>query len=307
MTTYHTGRWLAIVCGAAATTGAIGLLLADALATGHWSQDHALVPLVVGLTVATGYLASAALAGRRVLAAAGFAVAFAVGTVVTVLGGVGRQSEGLEARMAAAESHNEAVRAKGTELERARARLDQANAQADREMTGSRCGNRCNDWKTRAREVSARIRELEAELARLGAVRPVNAKAAKVGEIAAAIGLDGKRAAALVMLLEPMLVPFLLEWTAIAALGYGFHTRGTPTSIPAPVAGSAPAESPAPTKDPTPPRGGGRRGRKLDQKVVSFQAAYRARHGKGPSAQLLMERFPDLGRSTAYDYVKRAA
>ena len=222
---YHTGRALAIVSGLAATAGAIGLLLADAIGTGHWSQDHALVPLVVGLTVATGHLASAALGGRRYLAALGFTVAFAIGTTVTVLGGVGRQSAVVGAHMAEAEAHNQAIADKAAELTRARLRLEQANAQAEREMTGSRCGPRCNDWKLRAAEVASHVRALEADLRRLGAARQVNPKAEKVGEIAAALGLDGKRAAALVQLLEPLLIPFLLEWTAIAALGYGFHGR----------------------------------------------------------------------------------
>src|SRR5215510_7353077 len=99
MKPYHTGRALAIVCGVAATGGAIALLLADAIGSGHWSQDHALVPLVVGLTVATGHLAVAAWASRRWLPALGFAIAFVVGTTVTVLNGVGRQSASVGASM----------------------------------------------------------------------------------------------------------------------------------------------------------------------------------------------------------------
>lgn len=238
MKPYHTGRALAIVCGVAATGGAIALLLADAIGTGHWSQDHALVPLVVGLTVATGHLASTALRRGRLLAAAGFAIAFAVGTTVTVLNGVGRQSASVGASMAETQAHNQAIADKGAELVRARQRFEQANAQAEKEMTGSRCAQRCNDWKLRATEVAARVKELETEIARLGAPRPVNAKAEKVGEIATAIGLDGKRAASLVLLLEPLLVPFLLEWTAIIAMGYGF----TPNAQTMP---AAPASAPA--------------------------------------------------------------
>ena len=57
---YHNGRGLAILAGIAATSGAIALLLAEPLTTGHWTLDHGLVPLVVGLTVASGHLATRA-------------------------------------------------------------------------------------------------------------------------------------------------------------------------------------------------------------------------------------------------------
>ena len=113
-------------------SGAIGLLLADAIDTGRWTQEHALVPLVVGLTVATGYLASTALWRARLLAAIGFAVAFAIGTTITVLNGVGRQSEGVAVRMAEASRHNKVVADKAADLNRARLRLEQANQMAER-------------------------------------------------------------------------------------------------------------------------------------------------------------------------------
>ena len=306
MSTYHTGRALAIVCGVAATGGAIALLTADALGSGHWSQDHAIAPLVVGLTVAAGHLASTALRRGKLLAAFGFAIAFAVGTAVTVLGGIGRQSAQVEATMAEAEAHNKAIADKAAELSKARLRLDDANAAAEKEMTGQRCGHRCNDWKLRAREVQAHIEKLETGLARLGAVRPVNAKAEKVGEIASALGLDGKRAAALVLLLEPLLIPFLLEWTAIVALGYGL---GHGPQLPPAANEAAPAApGPAPKRpSPVPPKGTGRRGRKADPKVVDFATRFREKHGKSPGGADLMAAFPGMPKSTAYDYAKRVA
>ncbi len=299
---YHTGRTLAITCGIAATAGAIGLLLADAIDTGRWTQEHALVPLVVGLTVATGYLASTALWRARLLAAIGFAVAFAIGTTITVLNGVGRQSEGVAVRMAEASRHNKVVADKAADLNRARLRLEQANQMAEREMTGSRCGVRCNDWKLRAIEVGAHIQAIEAELAGLGAVRPVNPKAAKVGEIAATFGFDGKRASALVLLIEPLLVPLLLEWTAITAFGYGF---GQDRSQGQQVEALRPMHATVQTHR-TPSSGRGRRGRKPDPKIVDFVARFREKTGKAPSGSEIKAGIPGIATSTAYDYAKRA-
>lgn len=281
-TIYHPGRTLAIASGAAATAGAIGLLISDAIISGHWTQDHALVPLVVGLTVATGHLAATALKRGKILAAAGFAVAFAVGTAITVLNGMGRQSEGVEAKMAEAAAHNEAIIAKHDDVAKARERLRQANAMVEREMTGQRCLKRCEDWKLRAKEVAAHVTALETDLASLGAVKPVNAKAAKVGEIATAFGFEGKRAAALVLLIEPTLLPFLLEWTAIFAFGYGFS--GIRRDPPTPTFKD---EDLAPLPVPA-------------DNVVSFAKAFRAANGRPATIAEMQSKFPHLARTTAW-------
>lgn len=285
-TIYHPGRTLAIASGTAATAGAIGLLVSDAITTGHWTQDHALVPLVVGLTVATGHLAATALKRAKILAAAGFAVAFLVGTCITVLNGMGRQSEGVEAKMAEVAKHNEAISDKQGELGRARERFSQANAMVEREMTGQRCLKRCEDWKLRAREVSAHIKALEADLAKLGAVKPVNAKAHKVGEIATAFGMDGKKAAAVVLLVEPTLLPFLLEWTAIFAFGYGFSRVR-----------AKPVEPEFKDEDlmPVPEK---------PDNVLSFCKAFKAANGRKPTIEEVQSKFPSVARTTAW---RRAA
>jgi uncharacterized membrane protein len=97
MTHYTNSQRLAIVAGIAATAGAIGLLLSDAIGTGHWTLDHAITPLVVGLTVASGHLVANALRDRKIIAAIGFAMAFLVGTAV-----IARQWDGRCNRVVAA-------------------------------------------------------------------------------------------------------------------------------------------------------------------------------------------------------------
>ena len=227
MSHYNSSRGLAITAGIAATGGATALLLAEPLTTGHWTMDHGLVPLVVGLTVASGHLAASAARSLKPLATIGFSVAFAIGTGTTMLNGIGRQAEGADTKLAEATKVNDAIGAKQSELSKARIRLDQANTMAEKEMTGQKCGVRCNDWKTRAGEVSSHIRTLEAELTKLGITKPVNAKAAKVAELASVLGFDADKAKVAITLVEPMLVPTLLELMAIVALGYGFaHENG---------------------------------------------------------------------------------
>lgn len=259
MPNYTNSRGLAITAGVAATGGAIALLLSEPLNTGHWTLDHGLTPLIVGLTVASGHLTATALRACKPLTSIGFAVAFMIGTGVTVLNGVGRQTEGAEAKQAEIAKTNDAVTSKQAELTKARTRLDQANQMAEREMTGQRCGVRCSDWKQRAAEVGSHIKTLEADLAKLGTVKPVNPKAAKVGEIAAVFGANPAKAQATVALVEPLLVPFLLEWLAIVALGYGFgHSNLATVATVAAVAEIA-DEHGATDGNPQPPKPGCRR------------------------------------------------
>lgn len=257
MTAPINGRALAIASGIAATGGACALLLAEPLTTGHWSLDHGLTPLVVGLTVASGHLAVTALRARKLLAAVGFTAAFALGTAVTLLNGVGRQAATVADTAAAVTKTNEAVASKQAEIAKARTRYEQALQQADREMTGQRCGPRCTDWKTRASEVDSHLAILEVQLAKLGTTRVVNAKADKIGQLAAVLGFEAKRASHLVELVEPLLVPLLLELSAIVALGFGFAPRRRAVAPVAQPVAEQPRAS-ATGDNPQPPKPGNR-------------------------------------------------
>ena len=219
-----------------------------------------------------------------------------------MLNGVGRQAEGSETKAAEVAKSNQAIADKEDELKDARARLAMANIMADREMTGQRCGQRCSDWKQRAKEVGSHIAILEVQLNDLGAVKPVNAKAAKAGEIAAAFGFDCDKAKAALTLLEPTLVPFLLEWVAIAGLGFGFGHRPVLRTV-LPVNLIVPATAPV-TRDPVSSKG--RRGRKPDPTVVDFVSRFREKHGRTPRGSEIKSGIPGIATSTAYDHAKRA-
>ena len=78
--------------------------------------------------------------------------------------------------------------------------------------------------------------------------------------------------------------------------------------IPVPISEPVPVPDTAAkleTKRATMPKGG-RRGRKRDAKVVvSFVDAFRTRHGRAPSGAEIRAEFPELPKSTAYDYATR--
>lgn len=308
MKTYHTGRALAILCGIAAAGGALAILLADPVTTGTWRLDHVLLPVVVAITIASGHLFGSAVREWRFLPAMGFATIFAVGTALTVYSSVGAQKTGAGARQEAEIAHhNGAIEAKREAIEHARARFRQAEAQADREMSGERCGPRCKDWRLRAKEVAAHIAKLEGELQALGALQVTPSKSRPFSEAMGVLGFDAVKVEKIAATFEPFAFSLLFELTAIVAFGFGFgHSRETRQEVPAQAATPDPdtEETPAPT----PPKGTGRRGRKVDPKLISFAAEYRARHGgNGPTGSAIMQAFPGMPKSTAYDYAQRVA
>lgn len=280
MTAYHSGRALAIVCGIAATGGAFAILLADPITTGNWRLDHVLLPLIVAITIAAGHLCGSALRGWRILPAMGFVLIFATGTVLTVYSSVGAQKSGAGARQeAAVASHNEALAAKQAELVRARARLEQANAMADREMTGERCGRRCDDWKTRAKEVTARITQIEGEIQGLGAPQIAPSKARPFAEAMGVLGLNAAQIEKAAVVFEPFAFSLLFELTAIVAFGYGFGHRQTErTAKAAPI-----LRAPKPVAEDPPRGGGGVTVRNRDEALADLRTLLKA--GQAPESQ----------------------
>lgn len=126
---YRASRWLAIAAGVTATGGALAILLAEPLSTGHWTLNHVLLPLIVGVTIMAGHLVGSATRERRWLAGLGFAAIFVIGTALTIYSSVGAQKSGAASRAADVAAANEAFR--DTRAAKARAEEALASLQAD--------------------------------------------------------------------------------------------------------------------------------------------------------------------------------
>lgn len=290
MSRYLNSRTAATALGAIATAGAIGLLVADGFQSGHWTVEHAFVPVVVLLTVGAGHLAVSALRAWRPFAALGFGLAFLLGTLVSFSNGAGRLAEGQATKANGAETINRAISDKQAEITEARTRLATAQANVERE-TKNGCKALCKDWKARAGEIDSHLAILQVQLQKLGAPQVANVKAQKVGRIAHLFfGLDADHIANAFGEVEPLLLPMLLELVAIAGFGFGLGHR---------TAAKVAAELP------TPPGRKSRRGiKQRDGKVVAFVDRYRAAHGKDPSIPEMLAAFPGMPTSTAQRYRK---
>ena len=290
MRSYLNSRTVATAIGAIATAGAIALLVADGIQMGRWTAEHAFVPLVVCITVACGHLSFSALRAWRPIAAAGFGLAFVLGTSVTFSNGIGRLTEASELKASDARKANDAISAKRTEIAETRARLDTAQANVERETKGGGCKAICKDWKARVSELQSHAAILQVQLDKLGGTRPVNAKAQRMGELAGLLGFDGAHVAQVFGLVEPLLLPLLLELTGIAGFGFGLgHQTAAKVAM----------------ELPTPPGRKSRRGvKERDRKVVAFVDRYRAAHGRDPSIPDMLAAFPGMPTSTAQRYRK---
>lgn len=235
MTHYTNHARLAIGIGALATTGALAILLAEPIGASwrgdhaQWRLDHFLLPTIVAITIAAGHLCGKALRELRP-AAIGFALLFAVGTGLTVYSSVGAQRAAGDMRSAQAAADNKGLIAKWADLERAKTRLTMAETMADKEMTGERCGRRCQDWQLRATEIGANIQRIEADISRMGSERVAPpGKAAVFADAMAVLGYDRGNVERIARTFEPFAFALLFELTAIVAFGYGFGGR-RPTS-----------------------------------------------------------------------------
>lgn len=254
MTTSTTqGRALAIAAGCAFTAGGLTILLGDALLRpAEWTTYHVLTVLTVFGTIAAGHLMADAGRAGHTMAAAGFLVLFLAGTALVVYQSVGRQAEVTDTKASTAEATNTALAEKHADLRDARARLRHAHKKADEEMTGERCGQRCKDWRTNAKDITSTITRIEAEIAAIGPQKPVAPKAEKMAAVAALFGANEAKAKAALMLLEPFLLTLFFELGSVISLGYVFGHRPAgrsadrPADLLAPsVAHQQPAHTPS--------------------------------------------------------------
>jgi hypothetical protein len=293
-------RWGAISLGVLCAAGAAAVLLEDIFRSGP-SIDHALAVVVLVITIGAGHLAVEEARRKRILAPFGLGLLFLIGSIYCIAGTAGRGAETQDAKASAAAAANFKRAELTAELERAKLRKEEAENQAETEMTGQHCLKRCQDWKLRAKEVSAHIEVLTDKIAKLEPELPVNGKIAHAAAVLAALPYVSAPAGEIadrLRLVFPLLPALALELGSLVFFGLGLARQGALTA-------QAAKEVPAPTVEtvvPSPPKPRKRRpatsAAARQQGVADFMAAYRARHGRDPSHAEVM-RSMHLPRATA--------
>lgn len=285
-------RASAIALGCAASAGCAYLLLKDDVLAGRWSDSFVMVPLILGIAVVAGHLAAKALRDRSILSACGFAIAFAVASLMTVYSSVSKQATSTDAKTLEAVASNRDRSVVEAALLDAQIRYKQALDQADAARSSGGCGRVCTDWSKRALEVDARVRELKAELKSMDPQKPVAAGAEKMARVIYRLfGLDPVKVKDFILDVEQLAYTLLFEITAISSFGYGLSGNRAPR-----VAAKARMQ---PTPDlPEPP------GDRRDPAIVSWVEEYTRRHGRAPQIPEVQKAFEGLSRTSAYRYAK---
>jgi F0F1-type ATP synthase assembly protein I len=239
MTTTIIGRAVALVAGAIFTAGALAILLEDVvLNNAPFALKHALTIVIVSGTMLVGHLVVEAWRSRHPLGVIGFAVLFITGTLLVVYKSTGRQAEHTFASEADAATLAQNLSIKSAELENARQRKRDADANVDWEMKGQPdkngrktkkegCGRDCEDWKKRATEVQSHIEKLEREIAELGPQKTLAPEAEQFANTAAVFGFDKAKVKAGAVLIEPFVQTVLFELGGIWCLGFAFRHQAT--------------------------------------------------------------------------------
>lgn len=300
------GTGLAIAAGTFASIGAMAILLWEPMHSGNWTLDHALVPLVVGLTIAAGHLAKVA-GFRRFGAAAGFSIAFLLGTAFTLYSSVGRQGEGAEAHRLSVEQANklydDAARMKGEAEET----VKELRNKAAKECASGK-GKRCDGITYSITTYEAAIRGYEQTM-RDHPRMSTATKAAMAAEVAALAGFSKEAAEAFFKIFERFALALMFEWTAIVAFGYGFRHRAITETTPSEQIDQEAEELKkylANSNEPLPPT------RAIDPakkgaEVIVWAKEFEKRWGRRPRLDEAKAAFVGVARTTIYRRLQEAA
>lgn len=200
--------WLPALAGTGLCMGAIGLLSADAITTGHVTVTHALQPLLVLGSVAAAVLAHRS-GWRRPLSALAFVLLALLGSVATMYGTMGRQAADRDTAQASVQKTNRDYSLKTTEL-------TDAKANAARECKV--LGDRCKGWQ-------ARVDSLTAALAKID-VRSSDPRADAIADLMHLVAnVEKGRTKAIVTALDPLVLPLFLEIGSILFFAVAFPRR----------------------------------------------------------------------------------
>jgi len=308
MTITTNGRLLAIVAGAAFTYGGLRIILGDQLTDpAQWTTSVQLTVLMVFGTIAAGHLMRDAAAAKRIAATVGFLVLFLAGTGLVVFNSIGRQAESSMLTESQADSAAERRVAVKASLARAEAMLTEAQANLARECKTGK-GKRCEGIAATIAVYEAAVKGHTADLEKIGAPKPVHAKATQGAKIAALFGADEAKAKAALLLIEPFLWTLFFEWGSIVSLGFAFRHRAITETAPGKISDAEIEEFKKATSNDTEPLPPTEmiEPKKAGAEVIIWAQEFEKRWGRKPRLDEAEAAFKEVARTTIYRRLKAA-
>jgi hypothetical protein len=222
-TRYFVHSYPSTFAGIVAAGSAIALLTRDGLQNGI-TLEHALMPVLVGLTVLFGHEAFRALKEFKLLSFLMMAALAVFGSGIIVAETMGRRAETRDAKVAQATKTVDQYTVIAADYQRAAGLVAQSE-----QWTASECasgkGKKCDGQTFTLNQRKAHAEKLKAELERATAPAPVDSKADKIAYWAALFGASKATAKEVFQNLDPFTLSLFLELGAVAGFGFGVRTR----------------------------------------------------------------------------------
>jgi hypothetical protein len=229
-TTYTTRYYLhslpSTVAGVVAAGAAIALLMRDAQHTGL-TLDHAMMPVLVFLTVLFGHEAFRALKEWKVISAVLMLCLAAFGSLIIVGETMGRRAETRDAKIAQATKTVDQYAIIAADYQRAAGLVAQSEQWTAAECASGK-GKKCEGQTFTLNQRKAHAEKLKAELEKATAPAPVDSKADKIAYWASVFGASKAFAKELFQNFDPFSLSLFLEMGALIGFGFGIKTRSVP-------------------------------------------------------------------------------
>jgi hypothetical protein len=226
-TRYFVHSYPSTVAGIVAAGAAIALLMRDAQHTGL-TLDHAMMPVLVFLTVLFGHEAFRALKEWKVISAVLMLCLAAFGSLIIVGETMGRRAETRDAKIAEATKTVEQYAVVAADYRRAAELVAQSEQWTAGECASGK-GKKCEGQTFTLNQRKAHAEKLKAELEKATAPAPVDSKADKIAYWASVFGASKAFAKELFQNFDPFSLALFLELGAVAGFGFGVRTRTVST------------------------------------------------------------------------------
>jgi heme A synthase len=228
-TQYFVHSYPSLIGGIFAAGAAIALLVRDGIQNGI-TLEHALMPVLVGLTVLFGHETWRALKEGKLISCALMAMLAVFGSGIIITETMGRRAENRDAKVAQATKTVEQYAVIAADYQRAAALVAQSEQWTAAECATGR-GKKCEGQTFTLNQRKAHAEKLKAQLEKATAPAPVDSKADRVAAVAALFGFKGEQAKAAFQTFDPFTLALFLELGAVA--GFGFSVRTRKVSVPA--------------------------------------------------------------------------
>jgi hypothetical protein len=229
-----TSRLVAATAGVLAASGALAILLSNALTTGHFSLEDYLCPIVVVLALCGAHLAPRALLELKIISAAGWFLIMLAGTLATLYLSVGRQASLSDNTVLQAEDSNLQRSVELESLGRNRSMLKEEQDRYDKECpVEQRSTKNCKRLETTLDVYAKAVKGDLYELRGIGPAQAIQSRAARVADaLNVLFSCDRDHALKILTTFEPFLFSVLLELGSLIAFSYAFSRQRPSKAVP---------------------------------------------------------------------------